>query len=153
MPDHLNTVFYGVSDTQTFYRGIQMALGASISGQVFTGDNLFTFGKSLGFLADRQFMSIFNAQATETAEQATVWRAHTLCWAARRALPLDGDFVECGSYRGTSARILVEALAFEKTGKRFSMFDVFDDVGQIDQHDYPALKGGIHDFVRSRFAD
>lgn len=153
MPNHLNTVFYGVSDSDTFYQGIQTALGASIGGQVFTGDNLFTFGKSLGFLADQRFMGIFNAQATEVTEQATVWRVHTLCWAARRALSLEGDFVECGSYRGTSSRILVEELAFETTSKKFVMFDVFDDIGQIDQHDYPALKGDIHQVVSARFTD
>lgn len=153
MPNHLNTVFYGVSDTDTFYQGIQTALGASIGGQVFTGDNLFTFGKSLGFLADQRFMDIFNAQATEETEQATVWRVHTLCWAARRALSLEGDFVECGSYRGTSSRIMVQELAFETISKKFVMFDVFDDIGQIDQHDYPALKGDIYQEVSARFTD
>ncbi len=152
MPDHLSTVFYGISDTKRFYSAFQSVLSSINCGDVFTGDNLFTFGKNLSFLSDRKFMTAFDREATEQPERAAIWRAYTLCWAARRVLPLDGDFVECGSHRGTSARILVEYLDFASVNKRFAMFDVFENVGQNKLHGYPALEGGIYDFVKARFA-
>lgn len=152
MTNYLSTVFYGLADADRFYEGFQSALGAIWQGNVFTGDNLFTFGKHLSFLSDDKFMAAFNAEATEAPEQAAIWRIYTLCWAARRALALDGDFMECGSYRGTSSRILAEYLDFDSVPKRYLMFDVFDDAGQTAQHGYPALEGGIYDFVKSRFA-
>jgi O-methyltransferase len=153
VPDHLNTVFFGLSDKDRFYRSFQEVLASGITGNVFTGDNLFTFGKNLGFLSDTKFMKVFAEQATDHAEKAAVWRTHTLCWAAGRALRLPGDFVECGSYRGTSARILAGYLDFAAVDKTFTLFDVFDDIGQIDQHGYPAMAGGIHEAVMARFAD
>lgn len=152
MPDHLSTVFYGLSNPAGFYRNIQSMLGTIARGDVFTGDNLLTFGKNLSFLSDEKFMSAFNAEATEPYENAAVWRIYTLCWAAKRALTLDGDFMECGSHRGTSSRILDEYLDFATVPKRYIMFDVFDDVGQNKLHDYPTLRGGIYDFVRDRFS-
>ena len=153
VPDHLSTVFFGLSDKDSFYRNFQAVLASGITGNVFTGDNLFTFGKNLGFLSDEKFMAVFAEQATDAPEKATVWRAHTLCWAAGRALRLPGDFVECGSYRGTSARIIAGYLDFATVDKTFTLFDVFDDVGQIDQHGYPAMAGGIHEAVKARFTD
>ncbi|MEK9644224.1 MAG: TylF/MycF/NovP-related O-methyltransferase [Alphaproteobacteria bacterium] len=151
MSNHLSKVFYGIHKREDFNRTFQSLIGYIDDGNVFTGDNLFTFAKSLDFLSDERFMRIFRAQIANIIEESTVWRVHTLCWAAHRALSLDGDFVECGSHRGTSARIMAEYLDFDRQNKRFLMFDVFDDIGQSELQNYPQLAGGIYDFVKSRF--
>ena len=38
------------------------------------------------------------------------WRAHTICWAAKIGVKLDGAFVECGVNRGFLSRIIVDYL-------------------------------------------
>ena len=152
MASHLSTVFYGIHKREDFIRTFQSLIGYIDVGNLFTGDNLFTFAKNLGFLSDAEFMRIFNDQTDGLVEESTVWRVHTLCWAAHRALAIDGDFVECGSHRGTSSRIIVEYLGFAAVEKRFVMFDLFEDIGQSKLQNYPDLEGGIYDFVKSRFA-
>ena len=53
------------------------------------------------------------------------WRVHVACWAAAHAQHLEGDFVECGVYRGGLARAIVYYLDFDKLEKQFYLFDTF----------------------------
>ncbi|VTR93087.1 Uncharacterized protein OS=Candidatus Nitrospira defluvii GN=NIDE3429 PE=4 SV=1: TylF [Gemmata massiliana] len=53
------------------------------------------------------------------------WRTHILCWAARHALRLEGDFVECGVGYGFSSLVLCHYLDFNSTHRRFFLFDTF----------------------------
>jgi len=54
------------------------------------------------------------------------WRMHVLTWAARQALPLEGDFVECGTNRGASALMILESLGEEMCERSFHLFDTFN---------------------------
>src|SRR5215218_6446243 len=80
---------------------------------IFTGDNLFTFGKNLSFLTDRDFMSAVEKNTQNWVERSIIWRTAVLCWAARIGLRFDGDFVECGCFQGTSARIVYDTVKLE----------------------------------------
>jgi hypothetical protein len=153
MQNHLSNVFYGLSNADRFFGALQSVINSVTSHRIFAADNLFTFDKNLSFLSDEKFMEAFGTHVDTEIEKAIVWRIYTLCWAAKRALRLDGDFMECGSHRGTSARIIADYLDFASVPKRFRLFDVFDNEGQTDLHGYPDLKGGIYDFVRDRFSD
>lgn len=53
------------------------------------------------------------------------WRVHVACWAATHAAHLDGDFVECGVYRGGLARAIVDYVGFGALDKTFYLFDTF----------------------------
>jgi hypothetical protein len=53
------------------------------------------------------------------------WRVHVLCWAARHALHLPGDFVECGVNTGIFSLAVCNYVNFNRTGKAFYLFDTF----------------------------
>jgi hypothetical protein len=94
---------------------------------IFTGDNLFTFGKNLSFLSDHAFMAAVERHAESSVERSIIWRTAVLCWAARIGLRHDGDFVECGCFRGTSARIIYDAVGLDSQAARtFWLYDLFE---------------------------
>ncbi|MGA2795424.1 MAG: class I SAM-dependent methyltransferase, partial [Roseiarcus sp.] len=53
------------------------------------------------------------------------WRVHVALWAARAAVLLPGDFVECGVNRGFLSSAIMEMLDWNKTRKTFFLLDTF----------------------------
>lgn len=53
------------------------------------------------------------------------WRAYIVCWAANKAKSLEGDFVECGVYKGGYARAIIHYVKFESLNKKFYLLDTF----------------------------
>src|SRR6202035_5900252 len=86
--------------------------------RVFWGDRLLSLGKSMGFFDDPQFAEAYREiagshQYDQYASPHTVaWRLHTLVWAARNGLALDGDFVECGVFKGDFAWVVARVTDF-----------------------------------------
>ena len=117
----------------------------------FFADNLFTCGKTLGFLKDDSFRVIIDRNAENAFEQAIIWRIHILCWAARTCLGLAGDFVEIGCRTGYFARCIAEFTDFANTGKEFYLYDVFDHPSQAEGT--PGHDPDPFDVVKDRFAD
>jgi hypothetical protein len=102
----------------------------------WSGDGLGVRGKNLGFLSEKEF-----ARALQFARDGNIagwvrtggvpeipWRTHVCCWAAKNALHLNGDFVECGVYTGLLSMAICEYLEFEKNGRRFLLFDTFEGI-------------------------
>src|ERR1041384_1377354 len=80
--------------------------------RIFWGDRLLSLGKSMGFLDDPVFAAAYakirgSHQYDQYDSPHTIaWRLHTLVWAARNGLMLDGDFVECGVFKGDFAWVV-----------------------------------------------
>ena len=53
------------------------------------------------------------------------WRAYILCWLARRAVDIEGDFVECGVNKGGLALTVMEFIEFSNLDKVFYLLDTF----------------------------
>ena len=53
------------------------------------------------------------------------WRIHVLCWAAKHASNLDGDFVDCGTGTGIFARAIINYIDFNKYNKQYYLLDTF----------------------------
>ena len=54
------------------------------------------------------------------------WRTYIICWAARHALALRGDFVECGVNRGGSSRAAMHYIDFPShPDRQFYLLDTF----------------------------
>jgi len=53
------------------------------------------------------------------------WRVHTALWAARTAVQLPGDFVECGVNHGFMASAIMCDLDWNSLGRRFYLLDTF----------------------------
>jgi hypothetical protein len=138
---------------------------------VFWGDRLLTLDKSAGFRDDPAlagaFASVSGAVRYDQYDGADAisWRLHTLVWAGRRALALDGDFVECGVFKGDMSWALMRALKFEQADKLFYLYDTFtgfpshstpadfpDDPGFLGFADRIYKGGSSYDTVVDRFA-
>ena len=65
------------------------------------------------------------SNAEDDADAAKIWRLHTCCWAARSALAVDGDFVECGTYKGFYASVMTQYMDFKNLARTFYLYDTF----------------------------
>ena len=80
------------------------------------------------FLQEPKFIEAFalGRQAGILNDSKINYRAYVACWAASKGSELEGDFVECGVYRGAMSRMIVHYIGFEKMPhKRFYLFDTF----------------------------
>src|SRR5665213_3237672 len=74
--------------------------------RIFWGDRMMTLEKSAGFLDDPRFLKAYkhirgsHIYDAYDSPHTIAWRLHTLVWAAERAVELEGDFVECGVFKG-----------------------------------------------------
>ncbi len=100
-------------------------------GRVFWGDRLLSLDKSMGFLDDPRFAETYR-QIRNSHEydqyhspHTVAWRLHTLLWAAQNGLALDGDFVECGVFKGDFAWVVTQLTDFTGQAKTFYLYDTF----------------------------
>lgn len=93
----------------------------------YNQDGLATREKTCDFLQETRFAQAYAAgRATGSwGSSEPLWRAYILCWAARRAVDLPGDFVECGVNRGGSALTVIDYVGFGALAKTFYLLDTF----------------------------
>lgn len=156
VPSWIGRVFFGIRDQAAFgtgLRGIMDSLFPAWRRGVFMGDNLITFGKNLSFLSDEAFMAAVGRHAGTGIERSILWRTAVLAWAARNGLRRPGDFVECGCYRGTSARIVADTVGFGGLDRTYWLYDLFEyPAGSTHTH-MPGMEPSLHAEVQRRFAD
>lgn len=93
----------------------------------FRADGLAVSGRNLDFLDD-----IAPAWAKVEAANKSVptgtpdirWRAHIALWAARHAMSLEGDLIECGVFTGILATTICEEIR-DIGSKRYWLFDTY----------------------------
>jgi O-methyltransferase len=88
------------------------------------------------------------------------WRVHVLCWAAKHASKLAGDFVDCGVYTGFCTRAIIHYTDFEKLGKTYWLFDTFGGMDARYSTEYEMLRdkklgykesGNLYEQVKKTF--
>jgi O-methyltransferase len=100
-------------------------------GRVFWGDRLLTLDKSAGFMDDPRFLAAYQGVRGSHFYDAfdpphtIAWRLHTLVWAAQRALNIDGDYVECGVFKGDMTWVVTELVDFGVLSREFYLYDTF----------------------------
>lgn len=154
MKNHLSTAFFGTKDHQQFINGIQKSVDniASQAG-IYTGDNLFTYHRNLSFLEDEALMKAVAQHAQTDIEKAVLWRMSTVLWGVRNGLRLEGDFVECACYKGTTARIVCDAVDFSKHSDRhYYLYDLFDHDPSLPHHAMPEHSKQLFSQVKDRFS-
>lgn len=152
--NHIHPAFFGVANGPAFIAGLQQAINM-IRPQdgIYCGDNLFAFGRNLGFLEDQAFMKAFEEHAKTPVERAVAWRMSTVLWGARNGLKLEGDFVECACYKGTTARIVCDAVNFGAHAPRhYYLYDLFDHDPSLPHHSMPEHSRKLYGEVCQRFA-
>ena len=150
-PYFTGNLFFGVQAEK--FGAALMALVSTIKSNrgVFYSDNLITWSKSLGWIDDVEFVTAMNRHAKTTVEKGIVWRTATLAWAARQALRVPGDFVECGCYKGTTARILCDVV--DLSSRKFYLYDLFEGAEGISNHAMPEHGPELFEGVTARFAE
>lgn len=145
--------FWGINDAASWQSAMSQLFASLGWRGRFASDNLVVWGRNLSFLDDKEFMSAFERRAETSPERSIIWRTHTVAWATRRALRLDGDLVECGTYRGTTARIVADLIGDKIGDKKYWLYDAFQWV-EGDQHSKLEFhSASLIDFVRSRFEE
>jgi O-methyltransferase len=151
-PSYRSNFFWGVADPAAFKTGIDhLVSGARVKRGWFASDNLITFGRNLGFLTDERFITAWQAQAQTLEERGVLWRTATVVWAARQAIRRGGDFVECGCYKGTTARILMDCVDLSE--RRYFLYDLFEHDASMNHHAMPEHGAGLFETVKQRFAE
>ncbi len=119
-------MFYGVPTGRE--EDLQQALAIIAElypGQHYYNDMLICLGRNMSFRHDRKFMSSFLDSATTKQEQSLAWRLHTLAWAAKNALNVAGDFVECGVFKGFCSSVVLNYLDFQDLPRQAYLYDTF----------------------------
>lgn len=151
-PFYRSPFFWGVADQEKFQAGLQNLIDAtSIEHGWFVGDNLITFGRSLGFIDDEAFIRAWQTHATEKHERGILWRSAVVVWAARQALRRPGDFIECGCYKGTTSRIMLDVC--DMADRQFYLYDLFEHDSSMAHPAMPEHGDGLFATVKQRFAD
>ena len=93
-------------------------------------DGLFATSNT-DFLQEAKFVEAFRLgrEAGILNDTPIHYRAYVACWAALKGRDLDGDFVECGVYRGAMSRMIIHYIDFhELPQKRFYLLDTFSGI-------------------------
>jgi hypothetical protein len=93
--------------------------------QTFMADNLLALGRVFSFSRDAAFMTAFQTFSRGGDDDQKLWRVYIYCWAARSALAVAGDFVECGVFRGLYSAVMTQYVAFQRHPKRLFLYDTF----------------------------
>lgn len=149
----LSTVFFGVKAPE-FHQGLQQAINHTMPNGLFAGDNVFAIGRNLGFLEDKAFMAAREKHAKTDIEHAIIWRNYVQCWAAKSVLArkIQGDFVDCGCYKGVSVGIVCDYVDFQNSGRKYYLYDLFEHDEEMLHHKMPEHGAGLFDAVKNRFA-
>lgn len=87
------------------------------------------------WLKDRDFNDVLHSLSGSSLVSAD--RCHVLWTLARQSSLLAGDFIECGVYKGGTARLLAELLARGGSSAKLHLFDTFAGMprtGDVDVH-------------------
>ena len=120
---------------------------------MFLGDNLIAFTKNLSFLHDAPFTAAFKKNVEDKDEKFLIWRYYTQCWAAKRAMKLDGDFLECVCYRRTAAQVVADYVNFAGLDKQYYLYDMFDQESIPQDQQLPGHNPDLYKEVCERFAE
>jgi hypothetical protein len=100
----------------------------------YSNDLLYTFHNA-DFLEDPLFIESYelgkNTDGGTLLKNYDIeWRIHVLCWAARHAMNLKGDFVDCGVHTGIFARAVINYTKFDKSEKIYFLLDTFNGLSE-----------------------
>jgi O-methyltransferase len=119
---------------------------------LFWGDRLLTLDKSAGFREEPRFAAAMRGVNSDTgatqyaSPDGISWRLNTLVWAAREALRLAGDFVECGVYRGDMSWVITELVDLAGANRSFYLYDTFEGFSPkySSEDDFPLAPQFFH---------
>lgn len=150
---------------------VQHALDANTGKRYkldFYGDGVGVRDKNLAALKEPRFVEAYQEARRLDADGwggetfDILWRAHIACWAAKHALTIEGDFVECGVNTGLLSRTICGYLDFGKLDRRFWLFDTWagipdagetpDEVATVRDLNARLYKNDVYPIAQRNFA-
>jgi O-methyltransferase len=128
------------------------------ASQVFVGEGLATWSKTMAFYDDERFIALAEKHAGLLPLPNWHWNLQTVLWAVRQAKGLDGDLMELGVFKGHTTLFCAEYVDFAAWPKRWRLYDTFDGIpdDQVDPNfktSNQVYKGTFSfEEVRDRFA-
>jgi O-methyltransferase len=120
-------MFYGIPPGRE--KEFQQALATIeniYKGHFYCNDMIICLARNLSFRHDKKFVSSFYDSVTNEQEHSLIWRLHTLAWAGKNALNVEGDFVECGVFKGFCSSVLMKYLDFQDLPRQAYLYDTFE---------------------------
>jgi SAM-dependent methyltransferase len=83
------------------------------------------------FMLDDAFLRVYERGVQAAGSDYNWhWRVHIGLWAARTAVRVPGDFVECGVNKGFLSSCIMQALDWDALGRRFFLLDTFKGIDE-----------------------
>lgn len=144
-------VFWGAADAEQVAIHAR-AIADKVVGGVHFADNFLAWGRNNSMLDDGAFVAAWQSNSEDhSIDRAIVWRRYILACAGYHALHLDGDFVECGCYRGTGVKTVVDYLGGREFPKTFWAYDLFEHGAGELHRAMPEHGPDLYRQVRARF--
>ncbi|WP_317204581.1 TylF/MycF/NovP-related O-methyltransferase [Janthinobacterium sp.] len=141
---------WGLTDPARFYALMEEAKALVVPG-TYLGDNLFTWGKNNSPFEDQAFVRAWEANVQNDADRAIAWRRYILACSAYHCSQLEGDFVECGVYRGTGIKTVIDYFGKDEFSKTFWGYDTYD-YNPVEGHKFVGQEDGMYEQIQQRFA-
>lgn len=143
-PYNFSGINFNVIDQQKFQQGLQL-LNESIGGlPIFCADNTIVWNQNLSFLREEYFVNLLNGSELDEVEKSTIWRLYVLVYFAENCQNIEGDYVELGCHKGSTAIRVTEKVDFVKSEKQYWLYDLFsweegDEHTKLPGHDNPSM--------------
>jgi O-methyltransferase len=152
VPSFFFPMFWSTSDAEFVTQSIQATVPKLMPGVHFA-DNFLTWGRNNSMFDDLKFVSAWQSNAETDADRAIVWRRYILACAAYHCAQLDGDFVECGAYKGVGMKTVIDYLGGAEFEKTFWGYDLFEHDASMAHHSMAEHDPGLFDKVKAKFVD
>jgi len=149
----VNGTNFNIVNLELFNHSVEgIRRSISTPDSFYCSDNVIAWNRNLSFMSDEGFMSALRRNATSNEEMGIAWRTYILCYFAKLALRLPGDFLEVGAYRGNTVNVLVDRLDMASSGKNYYLYDTFEHAQTDVNHAMPGHGPDLYASVQARFA-
>jgi hypothetical protein len=149
--NHFLPLFWGTRDNALVTSLVKLIVERVAPGYHFA-DNFLTWGRNNSMLTDGAFVAAWQGNAESDTDRAIVWRRYVLACAGFHAVHLDGDYVECGCYRGVAIKTVMDYLGGVDFPRGFWGYDLFVHRPDLQRRAMPDHGPDLVDEVRAKFA-
>ena len=140
------------------YRDLATEFDAMFGPDSFVGDDMLVHNCNRSFMHERLFVETFEEVAKAPIYQQMAWRMHVLDFFLKHALRADGNYVECGVFRGFKSYFLLKKNAEQIKDRKKFLFDTFEGIDPSLADGSPIkrvehAKDGLYEFVVERFSE
>lgn len=145
-------VFWGSHDREAVFR-LARELAEHVPAGIHCADSFMAWGRNNSMLEDAPFIQAWHGSTESDSDVTIIWRRYILACAAYHAVHLEGDFVECGCYRGVGIKTVVDYLGGTAFPRTFWGYDLFEHSQGMAHHSMPEHGPSLADRVRAKFAE